>query len=447
MHVPRRRRVDHGSHIAIGLLTTLVFAQLIGLGANTTFLAALAAVADVIIAIVVVILLRPDPILWQSLASVIAPIIAALGWASISTFWRGPSTIDACVGWANLAGALACLVAGLAIGAKMGLTRRFVDIVVILGLGYIILSLGLRQEDPFHVWGYDKGLAQLRFTGTLLNPNAAACTFGVITILAVGRLQVAVRQSASHGWPIPLLGMMMVCILTIALGFGTCALTGSRASLVGSIVAVAALLAIPSRRRLRSRGRVRYVMALVAIALIGAGSVAFVQTPVAERFGTFSIDAADRWMALTHHLALADRVPWFGYGLGSFQRVNTAHLTPTNVDILWNFGAVHNILVQTALEAGWVFTGFMILAVIFALRILLRARKLDTADPLMLAQALAVTLVFACASVDITLSIPALVALTAMIAGTVLGRADRARSAARSDDRPSAARLDNYVKK
>ncbi|WP_165911528.1 O-antigen ligase family protein [Sphingomonas sp. PP-CC-3A-396] len=406
----------------------LVFAQLVDLGANTTLFSAISAVADVMVAIIVVILLRPDPVLWRSLASVIVPIIAALLWASIPSFGHGPTPISATVGLANLAGAFACLVAGFAIGARMGLTRRFIDVIVVLGLAYIILSLGLRQEDPLHVWGYDKGLAQQRFTGTLLNPNAAACTFGVIAVLAVGRLQVAVRQSTGRGWPIPLLAMAMICVLTIALGLAACALTGSRASLVSSIVAVVALFAIPARRRLRSRGRVRRVIMAVAIALICAGFFAFLQAPVAGRFETFSIDAADRWMALTHHLALANRAPWFGYGLGSFPTVNAAHLTPANVDILWNFGAVHNIVVQTAFEAGWPFPCLMAVAVIAGIRILVRARKLDSADPLMLAQTFAVTLVFACACVDITLSIPALVALTAVLSGTVLGRADRARS-------------------
>jgi O-antigen ligase len=392
----------------------------------------MAAVADVFVAILVILLLRPDCTSWRPLWAVLCPIVAALAWAGLPLALRGPATIDATIGWANLGGAFACLFAGLAIGARAGLTRRFIDIFIVCGLGYTLFSLVLRQHDANHVWGYGKGLAELRFTGTFLNPNAAACAFSVIAVLATGRLQLAVRQSASHGWSLPIVSVTMVSGLAAALSLSACALTGSRAGLASGVIAIVLLLVLPIGRRLRSGARRQPVLLLASAALIGAGVLAFANAPAAERLGTISADASDRWMALTHHLALANRAPWFGYGMGSFQAINTAHLTRETVDVLWNFGAAHNIIAQTALEAGWPFPLLMILAVLAGLRIVVRTRGLEEADPLMLAQALAVMVVFACASVDIALSVPALRATAAILAGTVLGRAVRASGGERA---------------
>jgi O-antigen ligase len=433
MATPRRRTIGLGENICIALLLVLLFGQLTTLGANTSFLSAAAALADVLVALLVLGVLRPPDHLWFGLAPVLLPLLLALGWAGLPEVAGplfGPPPVRPIpevfpLEWAKLLGVLACLVSGIALGARPLVTRRFVNGFIVVGLLWTLFALILRQIDPLHVWGQSKGLAGGRFTATLLNANSAGCVFGAIAVIATGRLQLAIGHSLSRGWTGRVAAILAICAMTATVTLAACALTGSRASLLLSVFAVTAVLARQAGQ-LRRGGGMGVVSGVVMLGLVAAGIALVVGMPIRQRFLLIMGDADDRLTAMDHFATLAARSPWFGYGLGSFHTVNARYLTPDNAGLLWDFGAAHSSPVNAALEAGTPFVGLVMLSILAALWRIASARRLDVADPLMFAQFAAVSLVFFCSLADIELSVPAVAAMTAILSGLVLGRVERA---------------------
>jgi O-antigen ligase len=414
------------------LLVALIFVQLITLGANTSLLSAIAALADVLVALIILLLLRLPDAVWKGLASVLFPLALALCWAGLPEI-AGPQLLVApnlvpelfALEWEKLLGIFACLLSGIILGARPLVTRWFVDCFLAGGFAWTLLALLLRQADPWHVWGHTKGLLEGRFTATLLNTNAAGCAFGVIAIVATGRLQIAIGRLSARGWSESVAASVAACGTVVVVALAACALTQSRASLILTVLAMAIILfrwARPLRRR-GALGRGAWIAALVLPLL---GIALLFGTQVWERFGSIGGDATDRLVAMLHFGGIAVQSPWFGYGLGSFSTVNARHLDPRTVGLLWNFGAAHSAPIHAALEAGIPFTALIVLAIAIALRRMASIRHLDVADPLMLANFAAVALVFVASLVDIEFSIPALASLTAVLSGLVLGRAERA---------------------
>jgi O-antigen ligase len=360
----------------------------------------------------------------------------ALIWASLPALVGGPAHLPM-QAWpvpdafplelAKLIGMFACLLTGAALGSRPGVTRHLFDVFVVMAIAYLTLTLVMRQIDPFTVFGHDKGLQRIRFTGTLFSANAAACIFAVIAIMAFGRAQLAWRNAIAGAWQTGPSVLLAVSGLTVLMALGACALTRSRVSLVLALIAATIMLLRQHRRTLLPRAGQRTARwVLLATILAALAVVILLALPTIGRFETLSGDVSDRLFGMQHFLAMADRSPWFGYGLGSFPALNVATLQDRDVDILWNLGAAHNAPIQAALEAGWPFLLLITAGIVIAVMKTVQARRMETPDPLMMAQLLAVALIFACSLADIALNVPAVCALAAFLSGTALGRIERA---------------------
>ena len=324
----------------------------------------------------------------------------------------------------KLFGLAAATLAAALLAVRRDRARALLITLLIAGLLYMCLSLALRQHDPFQVWGMEKGPHRWRFTGSLLNANAAGCVFGMIALLGLGVLLPRLP------FPQPRLAAVTLwawSAAAAAAGLVATALTGSRASF-GFTLALAALLVLAQVRKRNSRTRRRRspLPALAAIALLAAA----VATPVIGSLttrGALAPAAHARMQAFELYAAESSRHELEGQGLGRFREINAPLLTPETAPQMWNFGAAHNAVLQAALEGGWPFAGLLVLAVLLvwipAFVGARRSTRLDGAAALA-----AASLAGLCSMGDIALNVPAVATFAALCLGLAWGRAVGSRA-------------------
>ena len=440
-----RRGSEGGSagNIACGLISILVYLQLAMLGANRGYLSALAAAADFVVALAVLILLRPDPRFWRRTRSVWLLFGFALLWVALPAIGlpilpgiaaahdTRPAPDLFLLEYVKLAATMACVVAGALIGYKHGLMRTAGTWLILLGLAYVVFALALRQSDPMGVFGLSKGPHTWRFTGTFLNANAAGCTFAMIAILAVGGLQDALRAARERGWNTNRLIIAGSGGIAALLTLTATSLTASRSSLAFGVLAIAVLLLIEmwqERRWLTAKRRWATLSGggIIAIAALG---IAIFGAPTLSRLGELKGDQVRRVETWQATLTAIGDAPVYGHGLGAFESVNLARLTPANVESMWDLRAAHNFLLQMALEGGWVLAGTMLAAILLMAAATVRGIHAAHTTPVHRAAIAATLVAIGCASVDIAFNVPAIAAFAAVLGGMAWGRAIRPSAA------------------
>ena len=416
------------NHLVCAAATALIFSQLVLFGANADILSALFASLELLSALAVVYALRAEPRagLWRALGPIAIVFAAALAWGTLPMLLHGlgvrgfdsPAPDGPGLELIKLMGVGACVLIGALVGASRTRLRLLVYWLVIVGLAYCLLTLWMGRAAPFTVWGQSKGAHLWRFTGSFLNANAAGCLFGMLGLLALSLTRYRLsRTDLARG------GLRDYLLIALAgagafAGFGACALTQSRTALVLSL-ALGGLMVVLTRL-----GERRSKPVVIAIAvLLGAGLV-FGASQIGSRWASLSGDFGLRLVAAGHYLGVATAKPWFGYGLGSFEAVHLAHLTPQLAPTMWDFGAAHVALLQAALEGGLPFA--VLLSVLVGM---LAAPALRTPESgrvrgvLAQGAAAASLLALLCSFGDIALNVPAVAALAALLLGAVWANA------------------------
>jgi hypothetical protein len=72
---------------------------------------------------------------------------------------------------------------------------------------------------------------------------------------------------------------------------------------------------------------------------------------------------ANRREIVSIYLGQLAELPWTGFGLGTFRHFNNLLIAPGQNEVLWDLGALHNVLLQWIFEAGYVGAIAMIAAV------------------------------------------------------------------------------------
>ena len=447
-------RAGFAETLACFALTLLFYLQLGLLGSNEALLAALAAAANMALALVLILLLRPDEAFWRHGAPVWLLLALALGWAALPGSALAANLVPGLaamraqrlapdllqVELVKLVGFMACALSGAMIGYRRRLLTRTIEWMILLGLFYVLLAFALRQADPDQIWGFGKGLHAFRFTGTLRNANAAGCVFGVIGLLALGRMQTAMRNGFARGWDSRQAIICGAAALVALLAVTATALTGSRTSLVLTSIAFATLILAEAVRVGRIGGpQTRWIM-LVLGGMLSLGAAALVRfgMPAMERFARLGRDQQLREEGWRLYAGIAGDSPWFGHGLGSFTELNMAALRPDNVEALWNFRAAHNALLQMLIEGGLVFTLALVAAVALMASASIRTFRRRAVDPVVLASIAGMGLIFGCAMVDIALNVPAIAALASSLGGLIWGYSLRHARRSRRSSRRSA---------
>ena len=422
-------------------VTALILGQCVALGANNALLGSLAACADLILALVLLQSSRPGPEFWWALRPVLVPMIAAAAWTSVPEIMLAADIVPATAALrarpvtglyptelAKFIGVIACLLIGALIASRPGLTRRTVEILVAGGAMWLLASFVMYELDPLHVWGLSKGLRADRFTATLLNPNAAGCIMAVLAALATASLLVRLRGTEAHGWSPAAMVRIVGQAVLICLILGAIILTRSRFDIAVALAAIGLLMGTGLLRG--GRPTLLFGVLFILTVLFGGGLLIAIGSPIALKLLQLGPDAVVRAEAIRFYFTLSLQSPWFGFGLGSFRELNTAHLSPDNVADLWNFGAAHCAPIQAALEGGWPFAILLVIAVIGGAMRVAGSLRSAAFDPFDQAIMLGVAIILACSSVDIALNVPAVAALAAVLAGMALGTISRFRSGA-----------------
>lgn len=394
----------------------LIFAQLALLGADSGFLAAWAAVADLLALAGLAAVCRPGRAVFRAVAPALVLGLAAAGWGlAVRTSSIAPMRAPLEAG--KLLALMALLVCGVLIGVSRARAALFCALTTAAGGFYTIGSAWLYEADPFRVLGVVKVTHAWRFTGALLNANVAGVVFGMLCLVALGWTQDLLRQRRpASARPLRIAGGAGTALIALV----ACGFTGSRMAFGGAMLLGAGLcLAGLARARAPVRGD-RLPAAGVAglIALAGALGVG----PVLLREDSPADSLAGRLRAIHRFAALALQRPVTGWGLGAFDQVNQSTLTSTSAADMYDFGAAHSAPVQAFLEGGAPYLACLAAAgLLVGWRIAAQWRRMAEGWAQGLAAAVALALL--CSLDDIDLNVPAVAGLAALLLGVLWGRA------------------------
>lgn len=422
--------------IAAVALALNVTAQVIALGCNQDMLRPVAAGLNFATAIAVLLMLPPSARFWRFILVPMLLLLTALLWAILPDLSKiaglasgTPAPLPARAapdltlpGSIGYLGTMAALLAGAVIGYRRDLVTRSFDALLVGATVIAITGLALRQIDPERVWGISKGLHEQRFTGTLVNANAAACIFAVLAILGAAR--ALVHGAAPYTQRPPSYGFRQCCYLLVsALSAFCCLITASRTGF-GLLLAALAVLATQILWHRRS------IMTRNGYLLIGLVLLGLVTAPMflADRLPFLLADAEDRGTIFTHYWSLVQEQPLFGFGLQSFSAMNLAHLrSPQEAFEYGYINGAHNQVLQLLLAGGWPFLALQCLAILGIVAAIVTSGPRREVNLYRTAIWLSLMLILSCSLVDIALTVPAVLTLAASLLGLQWGRGLRDR--------------------
>ncbi len=247
----------------------------------------------------------------------------------------------------KLGGLATAFVAAAAIGHARKRLDLALRLMVYFGAGFALLSILLSSADA--IYATQGRRVEARF----LNPNTAGVVFGVLALVTVAMIWRRLSSGRARAQPLSL-ALDIACFAVLASALLS---TLSRGALAATAFAAAILVAWELVVSRRSRGRwppLRFMTPMVGC----AGVAAIVGWAFVDRVGPHLFDIQDdvRTRSLTaavHWRAIGD-APWFGFGLGTFETVNTLLFRPDTFPQLWNIRAAQNVYIQWLEQAGWV---------------------------------------------------------------------------------------------
>jgi len=328
----------------------LVFGQLTLLGANSGLLSAAAALVDLLtLALLLGVAPRASPA-FNTVLPVVVLIIAACAWGVIiQPASIAPSATPLEV--AKLMGVAALLLLGVRVGGRRARSKLFCGVLAGLGGAYALTTFWLYQADPFRVMGVVKVSHAERFTGTLLNANAAGVVFGIACLASLGWLQSLLgRSRGGEAKPAFLsIGLASVLVNLIACGFTASRMAFAVTVLLGILLCLVELISAGEHEttgRTPRLAAVTIVGGLILLAVgLGVGKVLVRDEGVVDTFN-------GRMQVLSHFTAMAQQRPITGWGLGAFDQINQSSLKSSSASYMYDFGAAHSAALQTILEGG-----------------------------------------------------------------------------------------------
>jgi O-antigen ligase len=294
-------------------------------------------------------------VLFVAVLAVAAWSLTPNGGAATAQAWslvglRAMGTLDCSatlVEMVKLAGLAAAFVAAAAIGRARGRMNLALRLIVYFGAAFALLSILLSSADA--IYATQGRRVEARF----LNPNTAGVVFGALALLGLAMIWRRLSSGEARAKPVSLaLDLACFAILSSAL-----LSTLSRGALAATFFAAVFLVAWELVVSRRSRGR--WPSPRIAAAMAGCAAVAaIVAWAFLDRVGPHLFEIQDdvRTRSLTaavHWRAIGD-APWFGFGLGTFETVNTLLFRPDTFPRLWNIRAAQNVYIQWLEQAGWV---------------------------------------------------------------------------------------------
>lgn len=430
-----RRKVLPGDLCLYALMILVLFVQLIAFGANDSFLAVCAALAELALCILAVGLTFREDLerTWTLLTPVLLTFLGAVGLGAAPLLLNrlglphgGLLAPDsAYVELIKLAGIGGITLGGMLIARSRTRYDQFCIWLATAGLIYTLASLWLGQTYPLTVFGQSKGAHTFRFTGTLLNANAAGCLFGMIGLFSLGLGQRLFSQT-----DLRTSGLLDYLKLAIAgagalAAFGACVLTQSRTSLLLSLILGAVLIGIDLWRRGQSGRTLGVASAIILLAGLGLGA-----SQIVSRWSSVVVDAGVRADTYRHLMGAIGATPLFGFGLGGFKPFHESTLSPYLARPMWDLGAAHSAVLQAALEGGLPFVLLILAALALLVRGIFKRASRRELGPSVSSALAAAGLAGLSSFVDIALNVPAVAAFAMLLLGLSWGAANAQRTRA-----------------
>ncbi len=253
------------------------------------------------------------------------------------------------------------LAAAFLIGVTVGRSNRRAQLFFSLFLGfaclYAIAAFLDFTLDPERMFGAQRVFHFDRLSGTLLSANTAATLFGVFTIVAAARLAQAAKEAgAVHETTFAALESTIrrgaLAIFALSFSLICLVLTASRGGVLVTFLALGMFVLWEMKTREARRRGPSLMLLLIGGVLVGGMVLAFGGAAVVDRLASAPDAATARLAVLEVHWRAFAESPFWGHGLGSFDRLNDIHQTATNWVDLHRINAAHNTYVQWLEEAG-----------------------------------------------------------------------------------------------
>jgi O-antigen ligase len=272
----------------------------------------------------------------------IADIWALVNRRAMGTLDRSATSIEI----VKLAGLASAFLAAAAIGRSRKRLNLALSLTVYFGAAFALLSVLLSSADA--IYATQGRRVEARF----LNPNTAGVVFGSLSIVALAVIWKHLSSGRARLRP-ALLALDTACFAILASALLS---TISRGALAATMIAAAALFAWELSVSMRSSEgwlRVRAAAALIGCLAVAAG----VGWAFFDRVGAHLFDIEEdvkiRSLTAVVHWRAIGASPWFGFGLGTFEAVNTMLFTSETFSALWNIRAAQNVYIQWVEQAGW----------------------------------------------------------------------------------------------
>lgn len=419
---------------AAALLPPLVLVgQQLAFGANSDWLALLASTADILTALILLLLLVPDAPFWRGAWPVLTLVACSILWLcapSLAPTWfeglpprLAPDLL--LPGLARIFGGVAMLMAGAWLGYRRGLMKKSLRWLMLFGIVIIIIGATLRQIDPDHIWGVRKNIMGERFTGTLLNANANAALAGITALLGLSGLLKSLREGRMRAVPLPGLLWQALQIIACIAGLAACFATGSRTVSIILLLCMAGLALTDRTLRHSLLSVPGAIIALVAVTVVTV--ILLIGSDLTmDRFGALLSARELRASMLQHYFTLAMQSPVIGYGPLSFDVLNQQNMgDPLGALTYWYVHAPHNVVLSLMLTGGIPYLGLLALAAAMIAVRTFSIRASEKQDVMFRGALLSIILVVMSAMVDIQLDVPALSAEILFLSGLLWGRSIR----------------------
>ena len=283
--------------------------------------------------------------------------------------------------------------------------------------------------DPMQSGAYDA----TRLRAGFVSPNSTATLLSMAVIMCTAKLLYAVNHASSdvksrQDFVDYIFRASLTTIVVFALAMSCLWLTGSRFVTVLCILSVIYLVETEYKsyrgRRIRLGRGQKVVRTLIYAVLIVAAITAFVGDLLVDRTMEATSSAPRKLDLFGIYGSVWLEKPWFGHGLGSFNRVNDALMTLENVGTTGAFGAAHNVVLQWLIQQGIV--GTILICTLFAtLHVpLIRAMRQQTrrSKTFLRASLCLSCLVILHSMLDYALEIPSIMWTYAFMLGLAHGR-------------------------
>lgn len=336
--------------------------------------------------------------------------------------------------------AIAILLIGFILGQSRTNNRFMWKAMTWALLAFCLLSLFIHYSSLIVFSDQSHLLEWRRLRSSFGSPNTAATLFGLAMVLAASRLAYKTNQShldgISRSFRMSYIIRSEFSSFALLICAGSCLLlTASRAGFAATITMLVVLVTFEAWSYIKraSEGNFkprRTLLILTSIptavaVIIGIGGISM--DFLSDRAVTTVTDTSSRLVLFAEYWPKALEEPWFGHGLGSFNRVNDELISLNNAPSLEMMGAAHNIVLQWFLQQGIVGLTILLALLVWIHLPIFKALGLaenEQATPLRMSLC-AGGLVFAHGMVDYAMEIPSVMWTYALLLGLGLGCATR----------------------